>query len=183
MKLLTVVLAIFLAGCASAPKTVILSPNYTAGQVTRLNIPLQVKVEDNRISNFTIRVLQQEPALYLPDASLPNIVGNTLQQALQTNGVQITDVTNNQLILHINEFVAKITESLTEHQSHAQAKFSIEVIKGPKRFTKSYHANAQLKGPLKHEQAKVEGQLNNLTELLITRIVSDQELIQFLQGS
>ncbi|NOU52100.1 hypothetical protein HG263_16325 [Pseudoalteromonas sp. JBTF-M23] len=183
MKLLTAVFAVFLTGCASAPKSVILSPNYSAGQITRLNIPLHVSVEDNRTSNFTIRVLKQEPALYLPDASLPNIVGDTLRQALQTNGVQLTAITSNQFILHINEFAAKITESLTEHQSHAQAKFSIEVAKGSKRFEKSYHAKAQLSGPLQHDQAKVEGQLNNLTELLITRIVSDKELIQFLQGS
>ncbi|CAH9049787.1 hypothetical protein PSECIP111951_00472 [Pseudoalteromonas holothuriae] len=183
MKLLTTLFIVLLTGCASAPKSVILSPIYSAGKISQFNVPIQLNVEDNRVSNFTIRVLDQEPALYLPDAALPKTIGATLRQALQTNGAKINTAARSQVILHINEFTAQVTESLTKHQSHAQAKFSVEIIQETRRFEKSYSAKAQLNGPLKHEQAKVEGQLNDLTEMLITRIVSDKELVKFLQGS
>jgi uncharacterized lipoprotein len=45
-----------------------------------------------------------------------------------------------------------------------------------------YRGGANLEGPLSHDRAKIESQLNKLTEQLITRIVSDPELIAYLEG-
>jgi uncharacterized lipoprotein len=56
------------------------------------------------------------------------------------------------------------------------------VIRPTSNFSKRYSGNANLSGPLGHDRAKIEGQLNKLTEQLITRIVSDPELIAFLEG-
>ncbi|OHU89109.1 MULTISPECIES: YajG family lipoprotein [Pseudoalteromonas] len=183
MKLIFAILLIFLAGCASSPKTVILNPSYSSGALVNIQAPVQLSVSDNRIGNFTIRVLNQEPALYLPDANVPTVVGNAFKQALQVNGATVSTLANNQLVLHINEFSSLITESLSKHHSIAKAQFKVTVTKGNRSFEKSYSAKSELNGPLRHDQAKIESQLNDLTEMLITRIVSDQELIHFLQGS
>ncbi|WP_105167561.1 YajG family lipoprotein [Pseudoalteromonas sp. T1lg23B] len=183
MKLLFAISLLFLASCASSPKTVILNPSYSSGAISNIQAPVQVTVADNRISNFTIRVVDQEPALYLPDANIPTIVEETFKQALQVNGATVSAIANNKLVLHITEFSSLITESLSKHHSVANARFSVEVVQGNRRFEKSYSAKSELNGPLRHDQAKIESQLNDLTEMLITRIVSDQELIHFLQGS
>ncbi|CAM4036184.1 YajG family lipoprotein [Pseudoalteromonas byunsanensis] len=183
MKLLFAVSLIFLVSCASSPKKVILNPSYSSGAISNIQASVHVTVADNRISNFTIRVQDQEPALYLPDANVPIIVENVFKQALLANGSSVSAIAKNKLVLHITEFSSLITESLSKHHSVANARFKIEVTQGSRHFEKSYSAKSELNGPLRHDQAKIESQLNDLTEMLITRIVSDQALIHFLQGS
>jgi uncharacterized lipoprotein len=182
MRIISLLILLLLNGCATSPKAVILNPSYSGTSVSQINASLHLLVEDNRTSNFTIRVVDQEPAIYLPDAALPLLIDKAFQQALLANGANISPFATNKVILHIDKFVATVSESMTKHQSHAKAQFRIEVSNGGRHFEKSYNAKSHLSGPLKHEQAKIEGQLNKLTELLITRIVSDKELIEFLQG-
>ena len=53
---------------------------------------------------------------------------------------------------------------------------------GQRTFEKTYSGQAQMMGPLTHDQAKVEGQLNELSEQVITRIISDPALLNFFKG-
>ena len=68
------------------------------------------------------------------------------------------------------------------HSSNATIEFGVRVVKHASTFNKNYQGNANLEGPLSHDRAKIEGQLNKLTEQIITRIVSDPELIAYLEG-
>ncbi|RZQ54154.1 hypothetical protein C1E23_05910 [Pseudoalteromonas phenolica] len=181
-KIALVLCGMLLAGCASQPKSVILNPVYKAGKVADFNVPVTLAVEDHRISKFTIKVVDQEPAEYLPDAALSQRVQMAFEQALKTNGAQLTEMSNNTLTLHIDSFNSKVTESYTQHESNAVARFKVLATQGKRSFEKTYTGQAQMTGPLKHEQAKVEGQLNKLSEQVITRIVSDPALINFFKG-
>ena len=84
--------------------------------------------------------------------------------------------------LDIHALQAVVTETLMSHTSEAKIEFEVRVIRPTSNFSKRYSGNANLSGPLGHDRAKIEGQLNKLTEQLITRIVSDPELIAFLEG-
>ena len=181
-KIALVLCGMLLAGCASQPKSVILNPIYKAGKVADFNVPVTLAVEDHRISKFTIKVVDQEPAEYLPDAALSQRVQIAFEQALKTNGAQLTAMSNNTLTMHIDSFHSKVTESYAQHESNAVAKFKVLATQGKRSFEKTYTGQAQMTGPLKHEQAKVEGQLNKLSEQVITRIVSDPALINFFKG-
>ncbi|MBE0369548.1 MULTISPECIES: YajG family lipoprotein [Pseudoalteromonas] len=171
-----------LSGCTAQPKSVILNPTYSAQAVSHFNTHINARVSDHRTTNFVIKVLNQEPAVYLPDASLPIKIERIFFDALRSNGATLDTTENKKVALQINTFYSKITESITQHESNATADFQIFASHNERTFEKRYTGTSQLKGPLKHEQAKVEGQLNNLTQKIITRIVSDQELINFLQG-
>jgi uncharacterized lipoprotein len=181
-KIALVLCGMLLAGCASQPKSVILNPVYKAGKIADFNVPLTLAVEDHRISKFTIKVVDQEPAAYLPDAALSERVQIALEQALKTNGVQLISASNNTLTLHIDSFHSKVTESYTQHESNAVAKFKVLATQGQRTFEKTYSGQAQMMGPLTHDQAKIEGQLNELSEQVITRIISDPALINFFKG-
>ena len=181
-KIALIVCAILLVGCANQPKSIILNPIYSAGKVADFTIPLNFTVEDHRISKFTIKVVDKEPAEYLPDAALGQRVQNAFVQALTANGAQLSGNARNSLTLHIESFHSLITESFTQHESNAIAKFKVLATQDNRSFEKTYTGEAQLAGPLKHEQAKIEKQLNQLSEQVITRIVSDNALINFFKG-
>lgn len=173
---------LMLTGCASQPKSVILNPIYTAGPVSQFQVPVTLNVEDHRISKFTIKVVDQEPAQYLPDANLPLQLKTVFEEALKTNGATLNTATSNTLTLIVDAFHSKVSETYTQHESNATAKFKVVATQGLRRFEKNYGGQAQLAGPLKHDQAKVETQLNQLSTQVLTRIVSDQELINFFKG-
>ncbi|KAF7772213.1 putative lipoprotein [Pseudoalteromonas citrea] len=171
-----------LSGCATQPKSVILNPIYTSGKVSQINTSMQANVIDHRITNFTIKVLNQEPAVYLPDASLPLKVQSAFANALTSNGATVITSSNRKITLKINAFHSKITESLTQHESNATADWQVIASHNNNTFEKRYTGQSKITGPLKHDQAKVETQLNGLIQKMLTRIVSDQALIDFLQG-
>lgn len=175
-------ISLVIFGCASQPKSVILNPVYSAGKISDINMAIHASVIDHRITNFTIKVQDQEPAIYLPDASLPIKVNRLLSRALQSNGATLDKYANTHVTLQINTFHSKVTESISRHESNATADFIIIASQGKRRFEKQYKGQSQITGPLKHEQAKIENQLNNLTQKMITRIVSDKALVNFLQG-
>jgi uncharacterized lipoprotein len=171
-----------LSGCVTQPKSVIFNPVYSNGKISQINSVLQAKVVDHRITNYTIKVLNQEPAVYLPDASLPVKIQIAFLDALTTNGATVSPTSRNTITLQINAFHSKITESVAQHESNAVADWLVIATANDNTFEKRYTGRSQITGPLKHEQAKVESQLNNLTKKMLTRIVSDQTLINFLQG-
>ncbi|KZN46827.1 YajG family lipoprotein [Pseudoalteromonas luteoviolacea] len=181
VKSLAVVgLVTLLSGCASSPKAVILSPSYSAGQVTSINQPVSVKVEDLRTSKFTVKVLDREPAVYLPDANLPVTLSALINDAFTTNGADVVRNANVQVTVQIKQFLALVSETYTKHESNAQAEFVVTVTKGKSTFVKSFTGNRKLTGSLKHDQAKVEGQLNVLAQQLVAHMIKDQELVQFI---
>ncbi|WP_052262726.1 YajG family lipoprotein [Pseudoalteromonas luteoviolacea] len=169
-----------LSGCAAAPKSVIMNPEYSAGQVVQLNMPLNVNVVDLRTSKFTVKVLDTEPAVYLPDANLPVTISNVFKQALVANNANITAEAKTTITLEINKFLAQVTETYSKHESNAEAEFKVTVNKPNGTFSKSYTGTRALSGSLKHDQAKVEGQLNMLAQQLVTHIIKDKELIDFI---
>lgn len=182
-KLLTAVFVMLLAGCASSPRSVILHPQYQGNSSNQLPLALALQVNDLRTTKYTIRVKDQEPALYMPDANLPLNFQDVLQQALAAHGAEVIATAATQLEIDITRFKAIITESLSQHQSQANAAVTVRVTQGTRRFEKQYQGNANLTGPLQHSQAGVEQQLNQLAQQLVSRIVQDPELINFVRGS
>ena len=172
-------LIFLLMSCASQPKKVILSPQFSSSPVSTFDVSLSIRVKDLRTSKFTLRVLKQEPAVYLPDSDLPLSIQSQLEQAFTLNGAHVQSNTDNQLILEIELFKADITESIANHTSQAIAKWHVKASKAGKTFSKTYQTRSELTGPLTHEQAKIETQLNELTEIMINRIVADQILLSF----
>ncbi|MDK1287211.1 YajG family lipoprotein [Pseudoalteromonas umbrosa] len=169
-----------LSGCTAAPKSVIMNPQYSEGQVVQFNMPINVNVMDLRTSKFTVKVLNTEPAVYLPDANLPVTISNVFKQALVANNANITPEAKTTITLEIDKFLAQVTETYSKHESNAEAEFKVTVNKPSGTFSKSYTGTRTLSGSLKHDQAKVEGQLNMLAQQLVTHIIKDKELIDFI---
>lgn len=170
-----------LSACSSPLRHAILAPSYSGTQFQHLPFAMQVQVNDHRISKFAIKVVDQEPQIYLPDANVPIQVQQAFNSAWQAQGITLSKDAHIALTLNIKMLNARITETYSQHQSIAKTEFEVVVRKGKKTFSKVYSGSAELNGPLRHEQAKIENQLNHLIEQTLTRIVSDSELANFLK--
>ena len=105
-----------------------------------------------------------------------------IDSALSRNGASISNLATTRFEVDIHTLQAVVTEKMLTHTSDAKIELGLRVIRSTSNFSKTYRGNASLEAPLGHDRAKIEGQLNKLIEQLITRMVSDPELLAFLEG-
>ena len=88
---------------------------------------------------------------------------------------KIRDVTSYGMLC--SEFELNLSD-----KSEGIIELEVKLNKGKRSFNKYYNGSQNNEGPLIFDKAKVEGQLNTLLEQMISRIVNDAELKEFLQG-
>jgi uncharacterized lipoprotein len=175
-------LLLILTGCAQQPNQVILNPVYKQGQISTINSSLNTSVIDLRGDTSTLKLVTSDKTKTFASQGLTNSVKSILDSALNRNGARVSNRATVRFEVDIHALQAIVTEKLLSHSSAASIELGVRVVRSTSSFSKIYTGNAKLDGPLGHDRAKIEGQLNKLTEQIITRIVSDPELIQFLEG-
>jgi uncharacterized lipoprotein len=171
-----------LPACSNQPNQIILNPVYKSGQISSIDSSLSTSVIDLRGDSATLKLIESDKTKTFASHGITTSIKSILDSALSRNGASISNLAAVRFELDIHALQAVVTEKLMSHSSEADIEFGIRVIRANSNFSKVYRGNANLAGPLSHDRAKVEGQLNKLTEQIITRIVSDPELIQFLEG-
>jgi uncharacterized lipoprotein len=173
---------LILAGCANQPNQVILNPVYKNGQISVINNSLSTSVIDLRGDTATLKLIDSDKTKTFASQGITESVKSVLDSALSRNGASISNLATMRFEVDIHALQAIVIEKLMSHTSEANIELGVRVIRATSNFSKVYRGSANLKGPLSHDRAKIEGQLNKLTEQIITRIVSDPELIEFLEG-
>ncbi|WOC27105.1 YajG family lipoprotein [Pseudoalteromonas sp. N1230-9] len=181
-KILLLSMLVALTACSNQPNQLILNPVYKSGKVTSINANISTSVIDLRGDNVTLKIIESDKVKTLASPGLTESVKSTLDSALSRNGASISNLATTRFELDIHALQAIVTEKMMTHTSHANIELGIRVIRSNSNFSKVYRGSANLEGPLRHDRAKIESQLNKLTEQLITRIVSDPELIAYLEG-
>ena len=181
-KLLPLCAVLALAACSNQPNQLILNPVYQGGKISTINSNVSTSVIDLRGDNVTLKIIGSDKVKTLASPGIADSVKSALDSALSRNGANISNLATTRFELDIHQLQAVVTEKMMTHTSDAKIELGLRVIRNSSTFSKIYRGNANLEGPLSHDRAKVEGQLNKLTEQIITRIVSDPELIAYLEG-
>ena len=181
-KLLPLCLLAALTACSNQPNQLIFNPVYQGGKISNISANVSTSVIDLRGDNVTLKIIESDKIKTLASPGITDSVKSTLDSALSRNGANISNLSTTRFELDIHKLQAVVTEKMMSHSSNATIEFGVRVVKNASTFNKIYQGNATLEGPLRHERAKIEGQLNKLTEQIITRIVSDPELIAYLEG-
>ncbi|TMO05291.1 hypothetical protein CWB60_13505 [Pseudoalteromonas sp. S327] len=186
MKLTKFILACYsmlvFSACSNQPNQVILNPVYKSGQISVISASLSTSVIDLRGDSATLKLVESDKTKTFASQDIVTSVKSVLDSALNRNGASISNLATTRFELDIHALQAQVTEKLMSHTSEAHIELGVRVIRSTSNFSKVYRGSANLEGPLSHDRAKIEGQLNKLTEQIITRIVSDPELIEFLEG-
>ncbi|MDN3378927.1 MULTISPECIES: YajG family lipoprotein [unclassified Pseudoalteromonas] len=172
-----------LGGCSSSqPNQLILNPVYQSGKVSSINQSLSTSVIDLRGDAATLKLIKSDKTQTIASQGITESIKSILDSALSRNGASISNLATTRFEVDIHTLQAVVTEQMVTHISNAKIELGVRVIRSSSNFSKIYRGNANLEGPLGHDRAKIEGQLNKLTEQLITRMVSDPELLAFLEG-
>lgn len=170
------------SACSSQPNQLILNPVYKDGKLSSINQSLSTSVIDLRGDPATLKLITSDKTQTIASQGLTESIKSALDSALSRNGASISNLATTRFEVDIHTLQAVVTEKMVSHTSDAKIELGVRVIRSSSNFSKVYRGHANLEGPFSHDRAKVEGQLNKLTEQLITRMVTDPELLAFLKG-
>jgi uncharacterized lipoprotein len=180
IALLVCVLAV--SACQSLPERIIIAPNYTAAAQLSIANNIDLSVQDNRETPTTLRILKKDDVTKVASNDLVHSLDIALSKALKNSGVNINAASQNQMALHIHQLEVIVKQQTLKYRSEGIIELEVKLNKGSRSFNKYYNGSQNSEGPLIFDKAKVEGQLNTLLEQMISRIVNDAELKEFLQG-
>ena len=180
IALLSCILA--LSACQSLPERIIISPNYTASAQLSLANSIDLSVKDDRDSPTTLKVLKKDDITRVASNDLEHSLDIAFTKALKSSGVNINASSQNQMALHIHQLEVIVKQQTLKYRSEGIIELEVKLNQGKRSFNKYYNGSQNSEGPLIFDKAKVEGQLNTLLEQIISRIVNDAELQEFLQG-
>ncbi|KPH63712.1 hypothetical protein AMS58_13400 [Pseudoalteromonas porphyrae] len=171
-----------LSACSSQPNQMILNPVYQGGKLSSINNSVSTSVIDLRGDPATLKLIKSDKTQTIASPGLTASLKSALDSALSRNGASISNLATTRFEVDIHTLQAVVSEKMVSHTSNAKVELGVRVIRSDSNFSKVYRGTANFDGPLSHDRAKVEGQLNKLTVQLITRMVSDPELLAFLEG-
>lgn len=178
--LLFCVLAI--SACQSVPEDIIISPNYTAPAQLSIANNIFLSIQDDRDTPTTLKILKKDDTTKVASNDLEQSLDFALTKALKNSGVNINASSQNKMALHIHQLEVIVKQQTLKYRSEGIIELEVKLNKGKRSFNKYYNGSQNNEGPLIFDKAKVEGQLNTLLEQMISRIVNDAELKEFLQG-
>ena len=184
IKLLTLSCTILLLACSSPIKQVIVSPelNIASSNVFQQK-QAQLRISDLRPVNHIVQVMRIDEAaqLYSPQQAIASVVETSLTSALKANGLNIQPLAANQIEVFIDSALVTVHQDLLKYGVNNQINFRVVINNAQGTLTKSFKVSGTSSGPLKVDLAVLERDFNQQLAKLLTQIVQNEELQQFIQ--
>ncbi|GHE87060.1 hypothetical protein GCM10011501_15430 [Thalassotalea profundi] len=130
-----------------------------------------------------LQILKKDQAadVITSQSSLAEIIDNALTSAYKKSGTQVTPAGSNVLNLAINKALISVNQSMLKYNASNAIVLSISIDNGEKTLTKSYRSSGKSEGPLQADIAVLERDFNQQLSKLISNIVNDPQLIEFMR--
>lgn len=178
----TLLAGITLTGCQAPSQHVILQPNYTAVNPVVLNQSIAISVADQRQTQTTMTIRKSDSKESLQSLYLAENITPMLEKAFKQVGANVTNASDTQIQLNIKTLHTNIEQSIHKYSATGNVVFELVATKGLDSFSKTFRGNNSQEGPFGYDKATIEAQLNRLLEDVISRIVSDPQVIGFIKG-
>lgn len=185
-KIVVLLGALALGGCALSPQEVEVNPRVTVEQADRqFNSAVSVTVYDERISNS----LGNRGGVYnstnaiTTTSRFPLSVRSAVELALRELGVKVKeseDVPQFQVYLDSLEYTVPDSSYIT--QVDLKAKLRLRVVGGDGRFEGSYSSSIQERVPKAPSDEKNEELVNKVLSDALSRAFADPKMRLFLSG-
>ncbi|WP_169307020.1 YajG family lipoprotein [Ferrimonas sediminicola] len=170
--------ALLLAGCASAPNTLILAPSAPMVQAGSQQGALALTSVDHRPEQFLVEVRKDDGAAELLSPAEPprQLLEQGIRDGLSRLGYRIDPAATVTLSLSLDKLVMKIDQGTFGHDASTSLIATVIVDNRGRTLTKEYRVRSSFSGPLKPEMARIEREMNDRLSQLMSDIVNDPEL-------
>ncbi|SEK66095.1 uncharacterized lipoprotein [Colwellia chukchiensis] len=183
LKLLILSTTVTLLACSTPIQQVIVSPEL---QLANSNVfqrqPVQLSVQDLRTSNHIVQISRPDKAAQLYSAQQPiaEVINASLSTAFKANGMQIQAQANTQLDVIIDSAIIKVDQAMLKYNASNQMILRVVISNHKGNLTKTFKITGNSNGPLTADLAVLERDFNQQLAKLLTQIVQNQELQQFI---
>ncbi|WP_298444669.1 YajG family lipoprotein [uncultured Ferrimonas sp.] len=186
MKPLLYLAAALLAGCATQPTNLVLKQIDTSAASSPVQIaPVSVSIssQDLRTETYLGRVRQQgEPALLLSPGNNPRqLMEQALSNGLTQLGYQVSAQANTQMALQLDKLQVDVEQNTLDHQGNSVAAVTVTLSQAQRELVKRFAAKGKFTGVMAANAGQMELELNNRVQQLITAVLTDPEIHQFIQ--
>lgn len=168
------VLVVFMAGCAQAPKPFILAP---AQQTTASNLALipQLQVQDMRQAKYLIKVTHSDGEIELIHTK--QAPANVIEQALNTRLIQKSvDLSGWNYQVSIAKLHVEVAQHSLKYESNSNIILQVNLTNEKTTLTKNFKRQGTSHGPLRADQAVLEREFNIMLGQVLNDITNDAEL-------
>ncbi|MDO6428636.1 YajG family lipoprotein [Thalassotalea sp. 1_MG-2023] len=173
-----------ITACSTAPSAFIVTPqlllpsnNHYSGQHA------SVKVEDMRTAHHVLEIVKEDSAAQIVTSRTPlqTDIATAFTAGLKKSGLDVSSASANQLRLVINQAKITVEQSLSKYASQSVIRLTVQFSGGDKTLTKTFNSRSTSNGVLKADMAVLERDFNQQLSDLLTQVVQDPELQQFVQ--
>lgn len=176
---LPALLLVTLAGCASAPNSIVLGPQVRPGECC-VNQNVDLQVIDKRVGAHLATLIEdgkrtQVPAHNDVEDSIRGVITAGLQQrGIQTGG-------GSRLRVEIQQLGATVSSGLLKHDTlvAAQLLFVLQTSNG--EVTRAFNGQRSDTKPTRPDVAYIEKELNTLLGRVLTEALNDPQLLQAIR--
>lgn len=175
---------VFISGCSSTSKQMVLSPQIIQQQgAFYAQKTASVAVTDLRASSHIIAIHQEDEPTELISANthIDNVVKNAYLSTLKGQALTVSDMAPNTIELFINNAHVNVNQSLMKYTVKSQITLTAQVTSNGQTLTKTYNNKGSSEGVLKADLAVLERDFNQQLGKVINQIVQDSEIHTFLQ--
>lgn len=180
----TSVLTCVISSCTSSPKQMVIAPevNTTISNAYQQKFS-QLSVKDLRTKTHIIEIIKEGSAAEIisSSTSLGTVIQSKLVNAFKRNSLQISPNVTNHLVLQINKAEVNVEQSLMKYTANNVISLTVSVQSGERTLTKSYQTKGNSDGALTADIAVLERDFNQQLGKLLTKVVMDSEIQNFLK--
>lgn len=181
--ILLTIIGITLLGCANDPTHLIVAPEVMGpSHIKYQSQDAQLAVTDLRVAKHIIQITQKDKAAQLMTSQedLSVIIKQTLAPQLSTQGLILTDVSDNYIEIIIDNALISVEQTVMSYSATNEISLRVKVKNNEQTLTKTFNSRGNNTGPLGVDIAVLERDFNQQLSNALTRILEDQEIQQFI---
>lgn len=177
------IVAATLTGCASAPTSLILAPDAPLITSSAQQGSLQLTSVDRRSEQYVVKVRNGDGAAELlsPSQAPRQLLDQGVRQGFSQLGYQLDPASNTQMTLVLDKAVLEIDQGTFSHDAKGLFEATVKINTKVQTLTKTFTVTSAFSGPMKPDLARIEREVNDRLSQLMTNIVNDEELQQFIR--
>lgn len=184
-RLLVPFVALFmLAGCATPPTTIEVSPKITLPQQdpSLVGVTISINGADQRPDQALAKVTRNNQQVTLtPTRDLRFLLQEVLEKQMSARGYMIGPNGSADLQIVVNQLYANVSQGNLRYNIATTANIAILVTANGNKMTKNYRANYNVEGALQASNQNIADAVNSVLTDTITDMAQDTSVHDFIK--
>lgn len=183
-KLIPLVIAFLISACTNKPTQIIVAPEpYVSSKAAFLGLNARLNVTDMRSGSHILQIMRADKAaeLFSAQSDLSTIIHQGLESELKKQGLNLSGQANNQIEVFVDNAIISVQQELVKYQANNHITMRVQVTSNEQTLTRTFNSKGSSNGPLQADIAVLERDFNQQLANLLSQIITDKEIQQFIK--